>query len=539
MNTFIGGSASFGIYNELIRLPLAIYLWKKDEYMPVLAVSWELKPEDKPKYFIVHLRKDAKWSDGTDFTAEDVVTTYYIGYILGWPEWEYIDKVWAHDKYTVIFHLKKPSPIIIRYILRRDPRDSKTYGKFADEILKRIKEGKTTKEMKDILAELKKYRPETILATGPFMLDLKSYTEDEVHLVKNPYFYDKDRIKFDRIKIVNGETAFIIPMILEKKIDYATHAFPPSVEKMFIEKGIRIIRSPTCVGPALILNHDVYPFNLKRFRQALAYAINRAECGKESLGKSGVPVKYMAGISDSLISRWLNKSELEGLNKYEYDPTLAEIMLEELGFTKDEEGFWIDDRGNPLEFTILAPSEWVDWFATAENVAKQLTKFGIKVTVEDIPANVMLSRIYKGNFQMAIQLWGSGKPHPYFAMWNDFIRLNNDIYRGGAGKNKGINFPLTIETDDFGKIDIFREIMNLKAGFDEEQIRKRTLKLVRIFNEYLPLIPLWERYGNNTVLEGVRVKGWPPDDDPLYRNNFYLDNYVIIMILKGILQPVN
>lgn len=226
MNTFIGKFASFGIYNELIRLPLAIYIWAEEDYMPVLAVRWELKPKHKPEYFIVHLRRGVKWSDGTDFTAKDVVTTYYIGYLLGWPEWEYIDKVWAHDKYTVIFHLRKPSPLVVRYILRRDPRDSKTYGKFADEILKRIKEGRTRKEMKDILTELRKYRPKVMLATGPFMLDMKSYTEEEVYLIKNPYFYDRDKIKFDRVKIVNGETAFIVPLVCEKKIDYATHAFP-------------------------------------------------------------------------------------------------------------------------------------------------------------------------------------------------------------------------------------------------------------------------------------------------------------------------
>lgn len=308
---------------------------------------------------------------------------------------------------------------------------------------------------------------------------------------------------------------------------------------MFIEKGIRIIRSPTYVGPALVLNHNIFPLNLKKFRQALAYAINREECGKEALGDSGIPVKYMAGISDSLILKWLDEKSLEKLNKYEYDPTMAEIMLEELGFIKDEKGFWRDSKGNLLEFTILAPPEWPDWFATAENVADQLTKFGIKVSVEEESATNALSRIYKGNFQMAIQLWGSGRPHPYFALWNDFIRLNNDTYKGGAGKNKGINFSLFVETSDYGEIDIFSEIMNLKVDFDEEKIKEKVLKLVRIFNEYLPIIPLWERYGNNIALEGIRVKRWPPDDDPIYENNFYLDNYVIIMILKGILQPVN
>ena len=30
------------------------------------------------------------------------------------------------------------------------------------------------------------------------------------------------------------------------------------------------------------------------------------------------------------------------------------------------------------------------------------------------------------------------------------------------------------------------------------------------FNELLPIIPLWERYGNNPALEGTRVKASRP-----------------------------
>jgi len=54
----------------------------------------------------------------------------------------------------------------------------------------------------------------------------------------------------------------------------------------------------------------------------------------------------------------------------------------------------------------------------------------------------------------------------------------------------------------------------------------------------LPVVPIWERYGNNAVLEGTRVGPWPPDDDPIYRNSLYADGIPTLLMLTGRLKPV-
>ena len=60
-----------------------------------------------------HLRKDAKWSDGVPFTADDVV--FSTGVVLnpknkeiGRDGWDLITKIDEPDKYTVVYHLRKP-----------------------------------------------------------------------------------------------------------------------------------------------------------------------------------------------------------------------------------------------------------------------------------------------------------------------------------------------------------------------------------------------------------------------------------------------
>ncbi len=49
--------------------------------------------------------------------------------------------------------------------------------------------------------------------------------------------------------------------------------------------------------------------------------------------------------------------------------------------------------------------------------------------------------------------------------------------------------------------------------------------------------PLWERYGNNPTVEGVRVTGWPAEGDPVFLNGTYADPFSIVLITTGVLEP--
>ena len=56
------------------------------------------------------------------------------------------------------------------------------------------------------------------------------------------------------------------------------------------------------------------------------------------------------------------------------------------------------------------------------------------------------------------------------------------------------------------------------------------------YNELLPQIPLYERYGNNPVPSRYAA-GWLPEDDPIYLNSPYADSFVVMQILDGTLHP--
>ena len=439
LNSFVtdGIPNGISIYWDFLELPGARYYWAENKWLPLAAEKWEFQPPDK---FVLHLRQGIKWSDGSDFTAKDVVATYNVGRLFKWTEFQYVDTVTATDDYTVEFHMTTPSTVIERYVLTQHYRSAATYGALADQVQKLVEANTSTdsSEWKLLLQQATEFRPDKLIVDGPFDLDMNSITESQLSMVKNPQGYLADKIAFDKIVLYNGETPVVTPLVLAGDVDYATHGFPTATEKQYMDLGIRITRAPTYSGPAVFFNQDVYPLNKVEVRQAIAYAVNRDENGTVSLSQSGKAVQYMAGFSDILVPLWLSEDQTAKLNKYEYDTQKATDLLTGIGFKKGSDGVWVDDKGNPLAFEVSVPAEFADWSASAENLAEQLNKFGFKITVRGVNFQQQPTDVNQGKFQMAIQAWGAGNPHPEFSFVADLFTHNYV----GSTQGKGMNFPM-------------------------------------------------------------------------------------------------
>jgi peptide/nickel transport system substrate-binding protein len=242
----------------------------------------------------------------------------------------------------------------------------------------------------------------------------------------------------------------------------------------------------------------------------------------------------MTGMADSVADSWLTDETKAALNHYDYDLARAEEILTGLGFTRDGDGVWLDDTGARMEFELTAPAEFADWSAAAENVAEQLTDFGIATTFRGVNFQQHPVDVRAGDFQMAIRDWGAANPHPSFAFRTDFTS-----YNGAGGEattaGAGMNWPLVQQTSA-GELDLDALTTQSGQGGDEEAQREVVNTLALAYNELLPQIPLWERYGNNPVPQ-VRVTGWPVDGDPIYNNGPYGDPFAVVLLLNGTLQP--
>ena len=533
LNMFVTNAITLGIYQALFQPPLAMYYWADGTWMPLLATDWAIDPAAAT--LTVHLRQGVKWSNGDDFTAEDVVVTFLCRRLVKGTVWRFLDKVEATDDYTVVFHMSQPSTVVERYVIRNEAIvDRATYGEWADKLQALLAQGKDSDsdEWNALFQEFNAFRPETLNATGPYVIDMASINEARLTLVKNPTSWLADTVKFDLVYMYNGETPTVTPIVLAQQVDYATHGFPPATEKAFVEAGIRIIRPPIYSGPALYFNHTIYPFNVKEVRQAIAYAVDRAQNGTVSLGESGKPVQLMAGFSDNIVPLWVADTSV--LNTYDLDPAKATSLLEGLGFKKGDDGVWVTDKGDRMEYELTVPAEYADWSAAAENLAEQLTSFGIKTVVRGVEFRQHPIDVNQGNFQMAIRGWGSGNPHPHFSFVQDLFTHNVE-----AAEGPGMSFPLVEPTECCGEFDFEANIENMTIGLDLGAQKAMVAETAKAFNELLPIVPLWERYGNNPAMDGLHTCGWKPEGDPIYKNSPYADSFAVMMILDGTLYPCN
>jgi peptide/nickel transport system substrate-binding protein len=244
----------------------------------------------------------------------------------------------------------------------------------------------------------------------------------------------------------------------------------------------------------------------------------------------------MMGMSDTFADQWLSDEVKSKLNTYDYDPKKAEAMLTALKFTKGSDGVWMDETGKPITVEFLFQEEFADWSGAAKNACEQLTAFGIKCTGRSITYTQFEQEVGAGKFQLASLSFGSGNPHPSFSYDQDFRGRNAAKSGVGDPTKPGMSFDLKQKTDALGDVDINALIDASAKGSDLAAQKDAIGKLALIYNELLPGVPLWERYGNNPVPSRFAA-GWLPDSDPIYLNSPYGDSFVVMMILDGTLHP--
>jgi peptide/nickel transport system substrate-binding protein len=525
------------IYADLIIEPMAMYYWASKQWLPLLATEWSFQNGDT---FQVKLRQGATWSDGNPITAKDVLASFSCARLMAVTVWDYIDKVTAVDDSTVNFHMKVPSTVVERYVLKFNTLSAVHYGDWAKKADDLFASGKTLDdpEGKQLLDQFTKFRPDNVIASGPFMFDVSSFTNSQNTLPKNEKSWNANDVKFDRIVNFNGETSDITPVVLSKDVDYATHGFPPATVKQFLATpGIRVLRPPTYNGNCLYINYNTLNniFGDKRVRQALAHAINRQQNGTIALGDSAVPVKYMSGMSDIMIPDWLTQQDAASLNQYEYNLDKAASLLQEVGWTKSGDT-WKTPDGKDAAWEIVFPAEYVDSAGCALDISEQLGNFGIKLEPRSITYTELPVDFDQGKFDFLVELWGStNDPHPHFAFEHDLITHNTQAIRNGG---KGYGFPLKQHTDVLGDVDLEQLVIDSALGLDEAAQKENIGKIAKAFNELLPCLPMYERYGANPSLEGVRVKAWPADNDPILKNSPYGDGIPTMLLYTGKLEPV-
>ena len=445
------------VYSTLIDMDFA------GNYIPDLAKSWSVS--DDGLQWTFKLAPDAKFSDGTPVTAEDVAFTLLayrdwgdFGYMSGYAA--HFADVQAADEHTVVVTLDTPignmeSQVLFCYILPKH-----IWEAYAG----------------DVEAALG-FTNDPMVGSGPF--HLVEYKQGE--------FYRLEAVKdhYGRPPVID-EVVFqtyanqdaLVQALRAGEVDMITELPSTVVPSLRAEADITV-----AVGTSRGLRD--YIFNLSNpetcpvdaggvcsghpalrdvvVRRAMAHAIDKqqvidiAELGLAQPGLGLVPAA-------------LGKFYASELEDYAFDIPLANKMLDEAGYLDtDGDGIrecpaGVDCGGRQLDIIMQIPSDIGSGPREAELLSGWWSQIGIKMTPQVLEGDTVTANCCPA-FDYDMLIWGwTSDPDPSFIL----SILNSEEISTGMSET-GYSNPeydrlfaaQTVELDDARRIEIVHEMQRL------------------------------------------------------------------------------
>lgn len=521
------------VYREMVELAPAFYFWSSGSFEGLLAESWGFT-DDNTAYDIT-LKDGLMWSNGDAITSDDVVTTYALGRLIGWAQFTYIDEVEKVDELTTRFHFIDDQPsALAEYLLLREPIvASATYGDFAARALELFETGadSESEEWQALLEELREYRPDELVASGPYTYSLDDVGDSFMTLHWQPNSIFSDTVQFGELKLWAGETESTAPLVLSGEIAHSTNVYPPATIDAFVAEGLEIVTIPRGYGPALLFNHAREPWGNKAVRQAVALAIDRDQNAFLTNGLGAAGTEYMSGLLDDSVEVMLNQDAIDQLDHYEYNTERAAELMESAGYSRNDDGKWVDADGNTISVDWIFPSEFADFSAATLDAVEQLNNFGFDITERGLPWQDVPERIRAGDFDLTVWSWGLGSAFASRQFWNPIQRWQSDLDPDQPG------LSINLEVDWNGEtVNLDELIDGVNSGLDAEEARAKASDVALIINDLMPYVPL------NVMLSAEPfntdlISGLDELDEGLLLNPTGTDHFIKWAIWNGLLGP--
>ena len=400
------------------------------EVEPALAESWTTSADGRTWTF--KLRKGVRFHDGVEFTADDVVFNMEAAFTPGVQtsrrdvlttagkpiKWRKI------DAYTVELQTAEPFGAFLRAItsniLPKHKLEAALHAGGAD----------FNKTWGVNTA------PREIVGTGPFIM--QSYVPGErIVFLRNPRYWKVDgqgnRLPYlaRHVQLIVGNLDALHLKFQAGETDvYVLRPREFAEFKAREQAGKYTIYEPGPTSGTEFLELNMNPQGIKppklawfsnvKFRQAIAYAIDRSAVANQVYGGRAQP---QFGPVTPANKTFYNPK----VKQYPYDPARAEALLAEAGFKKAADGALRDAAGNPVEFTVSTNSENTDRVALGNVVRQDLTKIGIKVTLAPEAFNTLVGKL-SGSYNwegVIIGFTGGLDPHTSQNIWRSSGSLHD------------------------------------------------------------------------------------------------------------------
>ena len=516
---------------QLMLEPLWIVEYATGKIINALASDKPIYNKDFTK-MTIKLRKGMYWSDGVEFTADDVVYTVQLimkhsdlGYYAQFSE--YVDKVYKSGNYTVVFELKKPNSRFHTYFLDRwgacRPLPKHIFEKAKDPV---------TFDFNPPISSgpyiLKSYDPGGYWCLWERRTDWEKTPTGKLYGMPQPkyvlYIYYGPPEK--KVLAQNNHQLDMTDLTMEAlRSALATNKYARPYRKDFPW----VVNVDPCIT-GITFNTAKFPYNNKDVRWALALSIDIVDYiglafdGAATMGALHLPptpiyLKWYYGPLESWLKNFTidvdgkpfkvydsnapmrlaeyakgrgykvptdpkEIREIFGYGWFKYAPDVAEKLLVKNGFKRDKDGKWLLPDGKPWKITILAGSTNPAHpaFRNAFAASQEWKKFGIDVEV--VTSEMSGTLTSRGDFEVSTNWpvgpgsWG-GHPdlHRDFEPWRSaFVRPIGEQTFGSVGRWSSPEMDKIIEQME-------------KISWDDPKTRQLGMEGLKIVFKEMPGIP--------------------------------------------------
>jgi peptide/nickel transport system substrate-binding protein len=365
------------------------------ELEPALAKSWEV--DKSGCNYTIHLRKGVRFSDGSPFTADDVVFTFQVlqnpktsailsGQLMVGGAFPKVAKV---DSYTLCISFESPIGMGLR-MLDSIPILPKS------RLLKAYQAGTLASAWGPTVS------PSEVVGLGPFRL--KEYERGiKIVLERNPFYWKKDKSR-QTLPYLDAVTFIVIQDRNAEALRFQAGETDVIEDTLTPENYANLRRSPQAgryllqdLGPGLRtdflwfnLNHGKNQdgkshvnaekqalFEQTEFRRAVSYALDRTGMVRSILFGLGT-AQYGPISSGNKV--WYHA----GIERTEYDPARAQKILAGIGLKDGNNDGFLDFGSNhsPLEINLFTVRGDVTRERMAQVIRDNLARIGIRANIQ-------------------------------------------------------------------------------------------------------------------------------------------------------------
>lgn len=452
----------------------------RGEEYPWLATDYEWSEDLRTLTFTI--RDDVLWSDGEPMTVDDVSFTLSAGR----------DNIAFNQA-----NLWGPTGIAESVAKVGDKQVSITFKNVDTMVFGRLVNSLyiVPEHVFGTLDDPASFANEEPVGTGPFT-EIKSFSSQSIDFGRNEHYWQQDKPAFETLRYMDNTNAVL-------DLQAGTHdwngAFVPDVQAAYDDRDPDFHHYYATASPpvVLFLNLAKPPFDDAAFRHALSMAIDRdaVVTGAEF----GDALAADATGLNGLFPDWVNDDV--SAESVTFDVDAAAAAMEDAGYARDGDRL-VDPDGKPVAIELLTNSDFPDYVAAAEMIARTWGELGIDVTLRPAPFGDWYGSLSNGTFDAGISYTFSGTSPVDF-----YDQLLGGQHATPAGQPAGAN-----NYSRYANPELDALISEAKTTADVDEQAELVDEMQEIVAADLPVIPVFVPpvfYQYNTS----RFTGWPTEDD--------------------------